>query len=486
MQVQKDRSQNIISYSFNGEPFFIAPKSCEQILKDKLGGVFNDDDKVAYFNDVYLNALDRDEYFNILCGGSGGGKSEFKAASLLIECLTKPYFRCMFARKFGQTVRSTQFQLFKDIIYRYNWLRFFKINETDMTIKCLFNNNYLKGQGLDDVHKLTSMPAYSDVWIEEPLSKTKNAGEDVGEKEFMELIRRLRGTDSFKVHIHLTFNPVSKLSWIYNLFFNDDITDENYDTRYESFKDRTFILKTTYRDNYFIDRSEYEKSLNLNDAYDFKIFANGEWGLPKADDPAFWNFVYSKHIGNCREIDYSLPIYVSSDQNIGIMATTIIQWSKEQKKIWIRREMPKCQDNISLKQRIKESDFYIEKRQNIIMTGDASGKNKHHMSNETFYDYMSRELLIDKAKIVHLDANLEHFDSLNNINRGFVEYDVIIDKACVNVVSDMQSTSKTSESKIDKKKHDPHFGDTIRYFFDSVVYRKSKKYISSDYSFTNI
>jgi hypothetical protein len=164
------------------------------------------------------------------------------------------------------------------------------------------------------------------------------------------------------------------------------------------------------------------------------------------------------------------------------MATLLIQWSKEQKKVWIRREFSKSQDNVVLKQKIKESDFYQIKPQAIYFTGDASGKNKHHMSNETFYDYMARELKVDKAKIVHLDSNLEHFDSLNNINRGFVEYEVIVDKSCVNFISDMQSTSKTSESKIDKKGHDPHFGDGGRYFFDSVVYRKEKKKINDFYS----
>jgi PBSX family phage terminase large subunit len=381
----------------------------------------------------------------------------------------------MFARKFANTVSDTTFQLLKDIILRHGWHEHFKINEQKMIIKCVYNSNYLKGMGLDDVHKLTSLPAYTDVWIEEPLSKTRNSGEDVSEAQFMELIRRLRGTKDYKVHFHLTFNPISILSWIYNLFFNEDKESQGYSSRSESFRERLYVVKTTYVDNYFIDQSEYEASLNLNDPYDYAIFALGEWGLPKAGNPAFWNFNYTKHIGNCREIDYNLPIYLTFDQNIGIMATLVIQWSRERKKIWVRQEFTKSQDNVVLKNKIKETEFYKNKKDAIYLTGDASGKNGHHMSTESFYQYISRELGVDKMKIVHLNSNLEHFDSLNNINRAFSEYDVLIDKSCIGLISDMQATNKTSENKIDKKKHDPHFGDSKRYFIDSVVFRKEKQ-----------
>lgn len=472
MGLQKNDKYNI--YNLGGiKNFGVFPKSRESELTS-YGGAFTDRSQTAFVNDAYFDAMNRSEYFQVIWGGSGGGKSEWKAFDLLLECLTKPYFRCMFARKFSSTVRSTQFQLFKDIINRHSWHDLFKINEVEMVIKCKYNNNYLRGMGLDDVHKLTSLPAYSCIWLEEPLSKTKNASEDIQEKEFMELIRRLRGTNEFKVSIHFTFNPVSKLSWIYNLFFNDDKESENYDSRYELFKDRTYTLKTTYLDNFYIDRDEYLKSLNLNDAYDFKIFAHGEWGIPKADTPAFWNWEHSKHVGNCKEIDYNLPIYLSFDQNIGIMATTVIQWSKERKKIWIRRELPKSQDNVSLKDKLINSDILIKRHQNILLTGDASGKSRHHMNNETFYDYMLRELRIEKSNLKCLEANLDHFDSLNNINRALIEYEIIVDKSCVNVISDMQSTNKTSENKIDKKSHDPHFVDCIRYFIDSIVYRKQQ------------
>jgi phage terminase large subunit len=460
--VSERKAQIITTKGLGG--FMLIPKSYENEFKQH----WNDPQKVGYYNDVYFDSFNhsaqRNEFFKILYGGSGSGKSENKAMEMLYDCASESYFRCLYCRKFGATVRTSQFQLFKDIITRHNWYRFFKVNETSMTITHIETGNFLMGMGIDDVHKATSLPAFTHIWIEEPLSKTKKKAEDVSEKELSELIRRLRPTSEYSVQIHLTFNPISKESWIYKLFF--DVNNP----KYEEFGGNCFALKSIYSDNQFIDTEAYGKQLRMNNSYDYAIFANGDWGSPRADNPAFWNFDYDKHVRRCKDFDYSLPIVLSFDQNIGIMATIAIQYSKEKKFIRVRKEFSRSKDNVELLKKIKTEPFYNEKKYLIEFTGDASGKNKHHMLESNFYSYLIKETGIDESKNKVRRSNLEHIDSLNNCNRAFLEYDVQVDEDCVELINDLQSTETTSESKIDKKAHDPHYGDDLRYFIDTYIY----------------
>lgn len=216
-------------------------------------------------NDVYLPHLDRGERVQIWYGGSGSGKSDAKATQLLFKCLTKPYCRVLFARKFAKQIRDSQFQLFKDLIARYDLSAFFKVVESEMDIICHINGNKLMSGGLDDVDKLKSIPDITDIWIEEPMDKKGN----VSSADFRELNRRLRSTLAPN-HIHLTFNPISKESWIYDYFFRS----KDYDV---------FALKTTYLDNYYSppDTSAQFETLKRVDPEEFKVYALGEWGTLK-------------------------------------------------------------------------------------------------------------------------------------------------------------------------------------------------------------
>lgn len=215
-------------------------------------------------NDVYLPLLTNPwkERIQILYGGAGSGKSDFKATELLIKALTAPFFRCLFVRKHQITVRDSQFALLCDLIKRYEFTPFFKINRSDMDITCTMNGNALLSGGLDDVDKLKSIPDLTDIWIEEPIDRKGS----VKESDFTELNRRLR-CEKAPNHIHLTFNPVAKESWIYRLFFARNI----YDAR---------ALKTTYLDNLYtpVDMAAQFDALRLTHPEEYAVYALGEWG----------------------------------------------------------------------------------------------------------------------------------------------------------------------------------------------------------------
>jgi len=215
-------------------------------------------------NDAYMPLLENPwrERIQILYGGAGSGKSDFKATELLIKCLTAPYFRCLFVRKFQSTVRDSQFALLNDHIKRYGFEPFFRVNRSEMDIFCTLNNNSLMSGGLDDVDKLKSIPDLTDIWIEEPIDRKGS----VKESDFTELNRRLRCEKSPN-HIHLTFNPVAKESWIYRLFFTGSL----YDVR---------ALKTTYLDNHYTppEMAAQFEAIRGTHPEEYGVYALGEWG----------------------------------------------------------------------------------------------------------------------------------------------------------------------------------------------------------------
>lgn len=216
-------------------------------------------------NDVYLQNFNRKERIQIWYGGSGGGKSDAKATELLLKCLFQPYCRVMFCRKTAESIRNSQFQLFKDLIKRYGFTTLFKVNEQSMAIVCTENGNMLFGKGLDDVDKVKSIPDITDIWLEEPIDKRGT----IQSTDFTELNRRLRCPKASN-HIHLTFNPISSESWIHEYFFKSN--------EYEAFK-----LCTTYKDNYFAsDETERQfEILRLKKPDEYKVYALGEWGKLK-------------------------------------------------------------------------------------------------------------------------------------------------------------------------------------------------------------
>jgi phage terminase large subunit len=216
-------------------------------------------------NDIYLSNFFRPERIQIWYGGSGGGKSDAKATELLLKCLFNPYCRVMFCRKTKESIRMSQFRLLKDLLKRYGFYSLFRVNEQAMSLTCIENGNMLFGSGLDDLGKITSIADVTDIWLEEPIDRKGT----VSSSDFTELNRRLRSVKASN-HIHLTFNPISKESWIHDYFFKSDLYSP-------------FTLRTTYLDNTFTPGSQHSEFEILREKKpdEYKVYALGEWGSLK-------------------------------------------------------------------------------------------------------------------------------------------------------------------------------------------------------------
>lgn len=215
------------------------------------------------FNKGFLHLLDNIKRYLVLYGGAGSGKSFFIVQRYIYKLLKSKKFNLLVVRATGKSNRDSTFALFKQVINKWKLSKHFKINESDLRIKCLLNGNEIIFSGLDDVEKLKSITfskgELTDVWIEE--------ASEILEADFNQLDVRLRGKGT-KKQIVISFNPIDINHWLKKRFF--DRQDDNVE-----------VCHSTYKDNEFLD-DDYKKLLESykeTDPYYYDVYCLGKWGV---------------------------------------------------------------------------------------------------------------------------------------------------------------------------------------------------------------
>jgi phage terminase large subunit len=210
-------------------------------------------------NSVYVPLYDNKSRFLVLYGGAGSGKSVFAAQKIVVRMLSEKTHKFLVVRKVANTLRNSVYALIKEVIDQWGLTKLFTINKTDMEITCV-NGNKIIFAGLDDVEKLKSIAGITGIWMEE--------ASEMIQEDLQQLNLRLRGQTVNYKQIIISFNPISVVHWLKTYFF-------------DSPKDNATVLKTTYKDNEFID-DEYKKELESyldTDPYWYMVYALGEWGV---------------------------------------------------------------------------------------------------------------------------------------------------------------------------------------------------------------
>ena len=214
------------------------------------------------FNEKYLNYLFSYEnkgyrYF-VLLGGAGSGKSVFITQRTILRILKEPAHRILVVRKVASTIRNSVYRLFKDLIYKWNLQHLFTFSDSYLTIKCK-NGAEIIFVGLDNVEKMKSIAGITSIWIEEATELTQT--------DFNQLDLRLRGENTLHKEVILTFNPISETHWIKKRFYDKTCAD-------------SINVKTTYKDNRFLDERYVEvlNSLKDTDPVYYSVYCLGEWG----------------------------------------------------------------------------------------------------------------------------------------------------------------------------------------------------------------
>ena len=215
------------------------------------------------FNKNFLPYLNDTHRYIIFYGGAGSGKSYTIAQFIVYYMLSRKRFNLLVVRNTGKSNRDSTFALLKQIIIKWKLYKIFKINESDLRIKCLLNSNEIIFAGLDDVEKLKSITfskgELTEIWIEE--------ASEILESDFNQLDVRLRGKGTNK-QIILSFNPIDVNHWLKKRFF--DKQDDN-----------VCIFHSTYKDNDYIDE-EYKRLLESykeSDEYYYNVYCLGQWGV---------------------------------------------------------------------------------------------------------------------------------------------------------------------------------------------------------------
>ena len=213
------------------------------------------------FNEVYLPYLDNDDRYLVFGGGGSSGKSYFIGQRWIYKLIHPTRCNLLVTRQTGDTNRRSTFPLLKQVISNWNLSKHFKINESDMRIKCLLTGNEVAFAGLDDVEKIKSITfengELTHIWCEEAT--------EMQEADINQLKVRLRGGSS-KKQIVLSFNPVNIQHWIKKHFIDSGLAT---------------VCWTTYKDNKFLtddDRKALE-DLQYIDEYTYEVYCLGKWGI---------------------------------------------------------------------------------------------------------------------------------------------------------------------------------------------------------------
>lgn len=234
---------------------------------------------------------------NVFYGGAGSGKSKFIVQKMFYKLLNDKR-KCLIVRKVGSTIRESIFAEFKALISDLGLYNECNINKTDMTID-LPNGSTFIFKGLDDSEKIKSIQGIDDIVIEEAT--------ELIEGDFTQLNLRLRSKRDNQ-QIHIMFNPVSKVNWVYKLFFKN---------KYKG----ALIVKTTYKDNKYLPKSYIESIENLKETNFpmWEIYANGKFA--SLDKRIFTNWevlhfdVKDIKIKECEPIARKLGLNVTNLMN---------------------------------------------------------------------------------------------------------------------------------------------------------------------------
>lgn len=213
------------------------------------------------FNDVYLPYLNNTDRYLLFYGGGSSGKSYYIGQRYIYKLISPVKCNLLVVRQTGDTNRKSTFPLLKQVISNWNLGEYFKINESDMRIKCTLTGNEVAFAGLDDVEKIKSITfangELTDIWVEEAT--------ECQEADINQLKVRLRGGKSKKQMV-LSFNPINIQHWIKKHFIDSGLAT---------------VCFSTYKDNKFLtddDRKALE-DLQYTDEYTYEVYCLGHWGI---------------------------------------------------------------------------------------------------------------------------------------------------------------------------------------------------------------
>lgn len=375
---------------------------------------------------------------NVFYGGAGSGKSYFVMQKIILKALDSQR-KVLIVRKVGATLKESVWSLTLELIHTGGLTPTVKqVNKSDLTIEFL-NGSVLLFKGLDDSEKIKSINGITDIVIEEATEITLD--------DFTQLNLRLRSKKPNN-QIHLMFNPVSKVNWVYKYFF-------------ETKPDNCVIVQTTYRDNPHLPK-EYVDSLhaleNKNPAY-YKIYVRGEFApLDKLVFPVIHKRIISE--------DELTDAWFWAGMDFGYTNDpTAITWgyyNPIQNDLYITGEYDKIGMTNDV---IAETLVSLGLSKEKIVADSAEPKSITELRN---------------LGIKRIIASVKGADSVKNGIDRMQRCNIIIDERCTKTIEEFENYTWQKDKKTGEYINQPvdsynHHIDSIRYGIQTVINKKRGK-----------
>lgn len=398
------------------------------------------------FNEAYTPYFKAKERFAVLYGSAGSGKSVAVMQKLILRCLEEPNTRHLVVRKYRSSIKESVFKLIKSYLIDVGLGSIVRMNGTDMSFT-FANGSEIVTSGLDDVEKLKSIHEITSIWVEEAT--------EIDKLDFTQLNLRLRGSAGKYKQITLTLNPISELHWI-----KQDLFDKK--------DDRIFTMKTTYRDNDFLDE-QYKLELEeryKDDPNTYRVYVLGEWGKVMTGTEFYSGFNYSKHVKKELFPYTQEHFHVSFDFNARpYMPALVAQIVRDEKDDGTLNWLVLILDEIAMynpKNTTEDcADEFVIRYSELVQPpvyiyGDASGYSSNPLNNLHNYEVIEAVMsgYVTKSSIRVPRSNpsiLKRRQFINKILNGGYNIDVMIDKRCQLFIQDLENVQEDVDGKKAKK-----------------------------------
>jgi phage terminase large subunit len=212
------------------------------------------------YNAAYIHLFDIKHRFLHMYGSAGSGKSNFGFQREIVESYepARRNRKTMVVRQTYNTLKDSCYADLKSVIYDWDLADEFDILKSPLSLTNKKTNVEFIFRGLDDVEKIKSVKGVDRIIIEE-------ATELTSPKDLDQLSLRLRGFN--EVQIVLMYNPIDEFHWL-NTEIHQNLPADHY------------ILKTTYKDNRFLDAAyiQYLEGLAATNENFYQVYVLGNWG----------------------------------------------------------------------------------------------------------------------------------------------------------------------------------------------------------------
>lgn len=422
------------------------------------------------FLPIYREINNADADIKFWYGGRDSGKSYNIAIMAIRECLSAEYFKCVLVRKTYNSIKESQYELLKSVVYKFGLEDLFVFKSSPLEIHCINGNRFIT-RGCDSPENIKSITEPSHAWYEE--------GNQLTAEDYTTVSTTLRSSLG-PVKEWFSFNPECdgdfNTFWLYKEYFSHTtqksftwvktITTDN-----GTVSRKVIAIHSTYKDNIYCtpDRAAKLEDLKSTAPYYYQIYCKGEWGKRENKSPFIVTFNRQKHVGICAR-NNALPIYLSFDFNRNPMACSVIQYQGNRVR-WLEviklpnSNIEQMCDTIMIKY---PSALYI-------CCGDFAGTQRRgEIANTDFNSYWK----IIKGKLRLNDGQLQYIvnpeieENQVLLNYCLSHLDILFDgNKCQPAIFDMEFAETMANGKLRKgDRNDPtqqlDVLDTIRYFFN--------------------